>query len=136
MMEAALKLARMVHAAMLMALVLYVFLGEWLPHTPRSPSSVVFYAVTVIAIAMVGTVFVVRRATVLRAEQTLMGEPANTAALLRWRQGQIITFALCEALGLYGLVLRFLGFTLSEVLPFYLVSLVLLLYFRPRLPLR
>lgn len=135
-MDAALKLARMVHAAMLIALILYVFLGEWVPHPPRTPSSVLFYVVTVLAIAMIGVMFVMRRANVVPAEQTLSAEPGNSAALQRWRLGQMVTLALCESLGLYGLVLRFLGFTLSQVLPFYVVSLVLLLYFRPRLPVR
>jgi F0F1-type ATP synthase membrane subunit c/vacuolar-type H+-ATPase subunit K len=76
----------------------------------------------------------VRRLFVLRAEVTLAAQPEDATALNRWRAGYIITYALCEAMALFGLVLRVLGFTLSEVTPFYLVGFVLILVFTPRRP--
>jgi hypothetical protein len=44
------------------------------------------------------------------------------------------TYTLCEALALLGLVLRFLGFSFQQSLPFYIASFVLLLFFGPREP--
>jgi F0F1-type ATP synthase membrane subunit c/vacuolar-type H+-ATPase subunit K len=39
---------------------------------------------------------------------------------------------MCETLALFGFVLRFMGFTLSEVAPFYVVGFALMLLFGPR----
>lgn len=42
--------------------------------------------------------------------------------------------ALCEALAVFGIVLRFKGFALQQSLPFYAGGLVLLFFFSPRQP--
>lgn len=41
---------------------------------------------------------------------------------------------LSESIALFGLILRILGFTLSEVMSFYLAGLALMLVFGPRRP--
>jgi uncharacterized membrane protein len=53
---------------------------------------------------------------------------------MRWRAGLIITFALCLAVALLGLVLRILGASSSQATPFYLAGALLMLYFVPRRP--
>jgi len=52
--------------------------------------------------------------------------------LNRWRTGYLITYALSEALALFGLLVRLAGFSLSQAVTFYLPGLVLMLFFRPR----
>jgi hypothetical protein len=48
------------------------------------------------------------------------------------RLGQIMTFALSEAIALLGFVLRLVGFSLSQVAPFYLAGILLRPFFNPR----
>jgi hypothetical protein len=46
----------------------------------------------------------------------------------------VLVFAFCLAVGLHGFMLRFIGFTLQQVIPFYLSSIALMLYNFPRDP--
>jgi len=48
--------------------------------------------------------------------------------------GSIASFALCEAVGLFGLVLRILGEMLEQAAPFYGAAFFLLMIFFPRNP--
>jgi hypothetical protein len=131
-MEASLKMLRTVRLALLVALLLYVFVGERIPHPPKLTSTILYYAITFMAVGMIIAIFLLRRVMVIRAEQTLVQNAEESASLYRWRAGYIVTFALCEAIALYGFVLRFLSFSLTQVMPFYVVGFVLLLFFRPR----
>jgi hypothetical protein len=69
------------------------------------------YVFTTAAVAIVGVVFVIRRTSVLRS-----------------------TYALCEALALFGMILRFMGFSFERSLPFYVGGFVLIFFFGPRAP--
>ena len=44
----------------------------------------------------------------------------------------MITYALCEAVALYGFILRIMGFSFRSVAPFYLASIILMIFFAPR----
>ncbi len=131
-MEASLKMLRTVRIAMLISIVLYVLVGERTAHPAKLANLVVYYAMTLMVVAMVATMFLVRRVRVIRAEQTLAQKPEDRVSLNRWRAGYIATYAVCEAIALYGLVLRFLSFSLAQVMPFYVAGFVLLVFFRPR----
>jgi F0F1-type ATP synthase membrane subunit c/vacuolar-type H+-ATPase subunit K len=133
-MESARKILQIVRSAMLVSIALYVLVGERIAKNLGAPPTNFYFAITLVAITTVGMTFAVRRLFVLRAEVTLAAQPEDATALNRWRAGYIITYALCEAMALFGLVLRVLGFTLSEVTPFYLVGFVLILVFTPRRP--
>jgi len=76
----------------------------------------------------------VRRTLVLQSAATLASRPNDAATLNRWRAGNIMTYALAESIALFGLVLRLIGFTLSQVWSFYIAAFILLLFFGPRLP--
>jgi hypothetical protein len=127
-MDSALKVVQTIRIAMLASIVLYVFVGE-LAARPRmnSPSVLIFYALTFVSITMVGIITVIRRTLTFPAQTTLAAQAADAAALNRWRGGYIASYAIAEAIALYGLVLRFLGFTLSQVAPFYIAAFMLLL---------
>jgi F0F1-type ATP synthase membrane subunit c/vacuolar-type H+-ATPase subunit K len=124
-----------VRIALLVSIALYVFIGERIERSTSGPPDRNFYfAITLFAITTVGMTFAVWRLFVLRSEVILADHHEDTAALKRWRTGYIITYALCETLALFGFVLRFMGFTLSEVAPFYVVGFALMLLFGPRQP--
>jgi hypothetical protein len=134
-MESTVKTLRLVQITMLASIVLYVLIGERLaPH--RSPNAALFYAMSLVSITTIGIILVVRRTLVLQSEDTLRERPTDTLALNRWRSGYIVTYALAELQALLGLVLRFLGFSLSQVAPFYVAGFILLLFFGPRMPSR
>ena len=134
-MEPQRKLLQTVRIALLVSIVLYVFIGERIGRsTSGAPDRNIYFVVTLVAITTVGIIFAVWRLFVLRSEATLADHPEDTAALKRWRTGYIITYTLCETVVLFGLVLRLMGFTLSEVAPFYIVGFALMLLFSPRPP--
>lgn len=134
-MDATIKLLQTVRLAMLASLVLYLFIAEKLARkTAELPSFGFYFAITLVALTVAGMVFAVRRLFVLRSEPTLALQPEDRAALNRWRSGYIITFALSEAIALFGFVLRVVGFSLAQTAPFYLAGFVLMLFFRPRRP--
>jgi len=133
-MDTSLRLLRIVWGALLASVAMYVLVGEQVGRHHPTVDLMVFRMIAVVAIVTVGLIFGVRRVIVLRALQTLADRPDDAAAGMRWRGGYIITFALCEAIALYGFVLRILGFTLNQVAPFYIGGVLLLLYFGPRRP--
>ncbi|MGA8489957.1 MAG: hypothetical protein WB711_06010 [Terriglobales bacterium] len=122
-----------VRIALLVSIALYVFVGERLGQkTPAVPDRNFYFAITLIAITIVGMTFAVWRLFVLRSEAILGDQPDNPAAMKRRRTGYLFTYTLCETVALFGFVLRFMGFALSEIAPFYIVGFALLLLFAPR----
>ena len=76
----------------------------------------------------------VRRTLVLRAAESLATQPDDRLSLNHWRTGYVATYALCEALALFGLILRFRAYPSQQSVPYYLGGFVLLFFFRPRPP--
>ena len=76
----------------------------------------------------------VRRTLVLRAAASLASQPDDILSLNHWRTGYLATYALCEALALFGLIQRFMGCTLQQSALYYVGGFVLLFFFRPRQP--
>jgi hypothetical protein len=133
-MESALRLLRLVQIAMLVSIALYVFVGEAAASRAATPNTTMFHAISFVSISMVGAIFVVRRTLVVPSEIQLREKPDDGVLLARWRSGYICTYALCEALALFGLVLRVLGFTLAQVWPYYVGGFALMLLCWPRRP--
>jgi len=135
-MSQALKTLRAVQWSMLASIVLYGVIGELFGSVERAVDPSLTYIFTTLGVAIVGVIFVVRRTLVLRAEESLATDPDDTLTLSHWRTGYIATYALCEALALFGLILRFRGSTLQQSVSYYIGGFVLLLFFRPRQPVR
>jgi len=130
----ALKTLRAVQWAMLVSVLLYVAVGALVRPVARTVDPAVSYIFTTLGVAVVGVIFVVRRTLVLRAAESLATRPDDAISLNQWRTGYIATYALCEALASFGLVLRFLGSTLQQSVTYFLGGFILLLFFRPRVP--
>jgi hypothetical protein len=133
-MESALKTLRVVQWAMLGSILLYAVLGEIIRPADHTPDPALSYLFTTLGVAIVGVIFVIRRTLVFRAAETLSSQPDDGLSLSHWKTGYFATYALCEALALFGLVERFLGCTLQQSIPYYLGGFVLLFFFRPRRP--
>lgn len=132
-MGAALRTVRLIQIAMLVSIGIYVVVGE-MASRHLNPEATVLYAISFASISVVGAILVVRKTLVLESEAQLREKPGDGVLLARWKMGYIVTYALCEALALFGLVLRMMGFARTHVWPYYAGSAVLLLLFWPRAP--
>jgi hypothetical protein len=133
-MTTALKILRLLQWAMLGSILLFSVAGAAIRPMPRTLDPTVSYLFSTLAVATVGVIFVVRRTLVLRAAESLATRPDDSLSLNHWRTGYIATYALCEALALFGLILRVLGCTLQQSVLYFISGFVLLLFFRPREP--
>jgi hydrogenase/urease accessory protein HupE len=132
-MAAALRIVRLIQLTMLLSVGIYAVIGEVVG--PRLTTSAnTLYAISFTSISLVGAMLVVRKTLVLQSEDDLKDKPDDPAIVARWKTGYIVTYVFCEALGLFGLLLRIMGFPLSQVWPYYAGSIVLLLLFWPRVP--
>jgi hypothetical protein len=130
----ALRILRVVQGAMLVSVVLYGIVGEAVGPVPRGIDPTLSYLFATLSVAIVGTILVVRRTLVLRAADTLASRPEDTLSLNHWRTGYIATYILCEALALFGLILRLRGSPAQASVPYYLGGFILILFFRPKAP--
>ncbi len=131
----AVRVVRQIQISMLVSIALYAVAGEMLSRTMHlAPASTLFHAFSLISISLVGASVVVRRTLVLPSEALLQERSDDHLAVSRWRTGNIVSYALCDLLALFGLVLRLAGFTLANVWGFYLGGFLLLLLYSPRAP--
>ena len=133
-MDSAIRIVRAIQIAMLLSVALFVLAGELVGSIPRLSNPTLFYALSLATITIVGVILVVRRTLVLQSAAILAGRPNDAATLNRWRAGHVMTYALSEAIAMFGLLLRIIGFSLSQVASFYIAGFILLLFFGPRRP--
>ena len=133
-MRGTLRTLRAVQWTMLGSIFVYAVVGEVLGSGGRAVDPSLSYVFSTASVAIVGVIFVVRRTLVLRSAESLASHPDDALTLRHWKSGYIATYALCEALALFGLIQRFMGFTLQQSLLYYLGGFVLLFFFGPREP--
>lgn len=133
-MRGTVKRLRVVQWTMLGSILLCALAGKLINSGARVVDPSLNYVFTTAGVALVGVIFVVRRTLVWRSAEGLASRPDDSISLSHWKSGYIATYALCEALALFGLILRFLGFTFQQSLPFYVAGFVLLFFFGPREP--
>jgi hypothetical protein len=123
-----------VQCALLVSIFLYAAIGELFRAGAKAVDPSLNYVLTTASVAIVGAIFVVRRTLVLRSAASLASHPDEALALNHWRSGYLTTYALCETLALFGLLLRIVGCEPSQSLPFYVSAFVMLIFFGPRTP--
>jgi hypothetical protein len=133
-MQGTLRTLRTIQWALLGGVLLYAVVGELLGSSARAANPSLSYVFSTAGVAIVGVIFVVRRTLVLRSAESLASHPDDLLTLNHWKSGYLATYALCEALALFGLVLRFTGCSFQQSLPFYIGGFVLLFFFGPRQP--
>jgi cytochrome b561 len=125
---------RIVQWAMLASIALYAAVGQLASPIARALDPGASYLFATLGVAIVGIIFVIRRTLVFRAESSLATQPDEPLSLNQWRTGYIATYALCEALAIFGLILKFMGGGLQASVPYYLSGFILLFFFRPQQP--
>jgi hypothetical protein len=133
-MTQALKILQMIRWSLLASIVLYSVVAEKVSTARGRIDPSLTYLFTTLGVAVVGAIFVVRRTLVLQAAASLAAHPEDSLSLNHWRTGYIVTYVLCEALALFGLIQRILGGTLQQSTPYYLSGFVLLIFLWPRAP--
>ncbi len=131
-MESSLRFLRIIQTALLSSVLLYALLAARFGPAPKELFPLVLYAIALLAVSISVGIFMLRLIMVKRAENVLRTNAEDSNALARWRTGYILILALSESIAVHGLVLRFVGFGFSEVLPFFVASFMLMLFFGPR----
>jgi hypothetical protein len=131
--DSQLRFLRILHGALLISILFYGAFGEKLG--PAEPKDLKFlpplFAAPAIVNALIALFF---RARMVRpAEDALRLRADDAQALGRWRVGNIVVLVMCESVALFGFVLRMLGGTLLISAPFYMVAILLMLLWTPRL---
>jgi len=134
-MDTAIRTVQLIRMALLASIVLYVVVGEILgSKSLYRGNQTIFFALAGMTISIVVGIFAMRRILVLPSQTVLASNSSDLNALNRWRTGYIVIYAMSEAIAMFGLVLRVTGFTLTQVVPFYIAGVLLILYFSPRQP--
>lgn len=117
-----------VRGGLLIAALVYPFVAEKIakPHGPVVPAF--FYAMAGVAAVVTLVALIVRAKTPALTEADIK----DKAKVVRWRAMHIITYALALSVVLDGFVSRVVAVTVRQVLPFYVVGVLLLLVFSPR----
>ena len=143
-MDAAFRVLRILHIAMLAASVLYVVVGEVVrgavdgataiagPPVPADPTLV--NILLVLGVGLAFAAILLRQKLLASAQEVLLRSPGDIAAVGRWRVAHIVAFALAEAVVLFGLVLRIMGVPLTTAAILYAIGIVTLLMVVPRRP--
>jgi hypothetical protein len=131
--ETSLRQLRIIHAAMLASIVLYAFISYRAPFRP-APQPMIIYAIAAVCVADFAIIVVLRSKLLPRSGMISSTESDPKIVLARWRSACIVTWAMCEAIALFGLVLRYMGFAITQVIWFFIAGFALMTFFTPRQP--
>jgi len=125
---------RIIYAVLLFKMILYVLTAEKLSHQEPHDIHTIWLAFLVSGLMIVAVALSFRIKMLEPAGETLQAKADDQRALARWRAGNILSFVLVETVALFGFVLRFIGGTTWQSLPFYVVGIALMLVWWPRRP--
>lgn len=134
--QKALQVARVFHAAMLFAAIVYLVLPLVIRERPSEmPDAVIPAVVGAVALVTLGAAAFYRSRFVQPAAEALRRDADDNSAAGRWRSGVIVSLTFCESVVLFGLALRFLGVPWKYSGVYYGVGILFLLAWTPRLEL-
>ena len=129
----ALRTERFVHIGLLLMVVLALDTAYRVkPHHNRI-SPIMVYAIAFVCLNNIGLAGFFRSRFVKRSEDSLPSNPTDESALKRWRQGVLNSPIMAYGVVLFGFLLKFLGATWGIAGWFFLVGVLLLLAWTPRL---
>lgn len=131
--KGALMQARVLYGAFLVSWLLLTGVAYQFSGPAREVPKAIITALAIAAVLNVAIALFVRSRYISSGEDALGGNPEDAEALAKWRAGQITSFALAESVMLFGIALKFLGAEWKIAGPFFVVGLVLLLVWFPRL---
>lgn len=126
--------ARIVAIVFLATIPLYAVMGELLGALASLDIAVVRLGFFVVSATGALLAFQLRARWIPAAVEELRRAPDDPQSAQRWYAAHFVSLAMAEGIGLFGFVLRILGGTLFESLPFYIVGFGLMLAWFPRKP--
>jgi cytochrome b561 len=131
------RFLRILHLAMLMSLVGYVALGLLLRPAKVAAGGTelsgllvqIFYMVSA---GIVLAIFFLRRRLIRPLPLGVRSAPEIEGWLAKTRAGHMIIYALCEAIGVFGLVSLFIAGSQAHFLNLIVLSLALMIFLRPK----
>ncbi len=127
------KELRLLHFAFLLTWSLFILCIQMVKPQARTVQPLIFYALAIVVITDIAVGVALRKKRVDAPMEVLRREPENGGALAQWRAGNIFSFAQAETVTLFGVALKFLGANWSVAGIFFLLGLVLMLLWTPRL---
>ena len=130
--NSALRNMRILYAALLVEIPVFLYAGE--VTGPSRPKNVTKAGLLLTAVAILNTWSVLStcRRRAREASDIVRSHPDDVSAIRRWRAANTVSLCVSFALPLYGWILRVIGGTLLEAVPFYASGLLLLLISTPR----
>jgi hypothetical protein len=133
--EGTLRSLRLIHVALMVSMLLYVYIMWMIPAKSSETLDPTFLlTLDLVGISSVGVAKRIRSKCLRPAFETLRTKPDDAASLGRWRVGVIVSDALAEAVVLYGFVVHLLGGTISQVAPFFSAGLAAMVFWWPQQP--
>ena len=135
-----LKQMRVIHVTFVVVVFLYALtaeqtIGRANAATRNTPSATLFGGITFVA-GLDGLVaYYFRRTKLEHALDKLRRNQNDQDALKQWRFATLLSLILALSVGLYGFALRFLGASRRVSWSFFLVALILMLLWRPKIEL-
>lgn len=130
------RAVQVLYFAMLASLVGYLVIGLVLgsvraPGTPASPVHTWVRSLYLLSIGLIVAAYLVKKCMVRPISAGLA--PAEIKQLLAsFRSGHLITYVLCEGIGLLGLLALFLGGSRSQFINLVVVAFALMILLRPK----
>ena len=118
---------------LLYLMVLPAIVEKFFPKTSEPLDRTVFVAICFVCVAEIGIALVIRSRYPVTTEDVAL-QTDESARIRKWMTIQIASYAIATSVALYGVALRAIGTSLAEAIPFYVVALVLLVSWWPRIP--
>ncbi len=128
-----LRVARVLHVGLLAMVVVDFDASYRFAPTQNQTSPIMVYAVTFVCLNVIGAAAFLRNRMIRPSEESLRSNPNDESALKKWRTGVIVSLVTASTIVLFGLELRIMGATWNVVTWFFIVGVLLLLAWTPRL---
>ncbi len=132
-MDNQLKQLPLVRIVFLLTIPIYVFFAMRAPVRP-SPQPLFFNLIALVAVVEAVVAFFVRGKLISNAEGLWRDNPNTKPALARWFTANIAPWAMCLSVAMYGIVLRYVGYSFRSVAAFFVAGALLMFSFSPRRP--
>ena len=133
--KASVRKLRLFQFAMIAAVPILAGVAEIARHPGSNSWTLWHWVIAAVALSSVFSGSNLRRQMLARAATALARDASDPKALKQWEAGQMVGLAFAENVALWGLLVRVvLGGALWQASLFYSLSLILLLYWSPRLP--
>jgi hypothetical protein len=132
---AALRQLRTMHAIFVVVIFMWAYVSEITARAGSETTQTLVIAIAIVAGLELILAYYSRAKRAIPAIEKLQRDPNDAVAMLQWRSGTILSMVLAMSVALYGLVLRTVGAGRRVSWPFFLVALIFLMVWRPRLDL-